>query len=245
VFQAVEQHRQALSGGDGEALKRSPETNVTLVRLDGFLPNLVCVKEFRSRGLGYALKDLVRPSPVLRSWRAGRLMEDLGFGAPRVLAAVLAPCCRPGLSSFLLMEAITDAVRLDRFAQERFAAAGTGQRREWLGLVARHLRRMHDAGMYHRDMKAGNVLVRERDGKIEVVLVDLGDIRGPQPVSRRLRLRNLAQIHASLPRAVAWTERLRFFRFYNAEPAVLAREREAISVVERLARRRKRNWGEP
>lgn len=88
----------------------------------------------------------------------------------------------------------------------------TAQRREMIFRVARLVRRMHGRGVFHKDLKANNVLVRG----LEPFVIDLDRIAFSLDVADDDRILNLAQLNAAVGPPVTRTDRLRFFRWYCA-----------------------------
>jgi serine/threonine protein kinase len=86
------------------------------------------------------------------------------------------------------------------------------------------LRRMHDAGFSHRDLKAPNLLVAPSSGPgaapdapaLGPVLVDLDGLRYGRRVPARRRARDLMRLSVSLDEwgVARRTDRLRFLRAY-------------------------------
>jgi tRNA A-37 threonylcarbamoyl transferase component Bud32 len=112
--------------------------------------------------------------------------------------------------------------------------------------VGRLVGRLHASGFSHRDLKATNLLVRERDGRIEACIIDLDGAAKPWRLSKRRRLANLARLAiASLElTGVTQTMRLRMLRAYlsnfpegPAAKAVWSELREVFRI--RLARKRR------
>ena len=72
---------------------------------------------------------------------------------------------------------------------------------------------MHSAGIYHRDLKASNILIR-RDG--EMVLADLDGAQIKSSLSRTQRVRDLARFLSSLVPLANAADRLFFIKSYTA-----------------------------
>ncbi len=95
------------------------------------------------------------------------------------------------------------------------------------------LARLHRRGIYHADLKTNNVVWRPGE---EPRLLDYGRVRFGARVSRRRRVKNLAQLNAALPDLVPARPRELALASYLAEsetgdePAALRRDVIAASV---------------
>jgi heptose I phosphotransferase len=101
---------------------------------------------------------------------------------------------------------------------EALLLAGVDEPRllRWAERLGTMARRMHDAGLNHRDFYAGHILVGEGPpGEEPFYLIDLNraDVRASVPL--RWRVKDLAALHFSIPeRAVPASTRLRFLAAY-------------------------------
>jgi tRNA A-37 threonylcarbamoyl transferase component Bud32 len=86
-----------------------------------------------------------------------------------------------------------------------------------LSKVAQLVREMHARGIWHRDLKASNILVQKKvpDGE-KLYLVDLDSVRIKKRLDRKEKIRDLARLNASLvsTTTVSMTDRLRFLQYY-------------------------------
>ena len=99
------------------------------------------------------------------------------------------------------------------------------ERRRMARRLARLIRRMHEAGFSHRDLKAPNILVAPAHGPgAQPVLVDLDGLAPVGRVSARRRAQNLMRLSVSLDEwgVARQTDRLRFLRAYLAPAGCLA-----------------------
>jgi 3-deoxy-D-manno-octulosonic acid kinase len=64
--------------------------------------------------------------------------------------------------------------------------------------AARAVRRFHDAGGWHADLHAGNLLVRDRGGALDVLVIDLDRARVEERVDARARMAQLMRLYRSL-----------------------------------------------
>jgi tRNA A-37 threonylcarbamoyl transferase component Bud32 len=81
---------------------------------------------------------------------------------------------------------------------------------------------MHDRGVHHRDLNAGNILLRVEGARVDVHLIDFDRAQLRRRVSARVRrraLRRLARSLDKLERGAAPTgaERAAFHRAYRGE----------------------------
>jgi len=99
------------------------------------------------------------------------------------------------------------------------------ERRRMARRVARLIRRMHESGFSHRDLKATNILVSPAHGEdARPVLVDLDGLAYKGNVSGRRRAKDLMRLSVSLDEwgVARQTDRLRFLRAYLAPAGCLA-----------------------
>jgi len=161
----------------------------------------VWLKFFLSRGLFNRIQHFIRPGKTRRGWtNAFRLLER-GIATPRPLLGIERRSLLFRRSEGLLVvEGIDDAVQ---FRQE-FRSLGkqaelTGnqaEKRAFLTDFARYVRRLHEAGISHRDLSGGNVLIREApDGKRSFFLIDVNRARIRNRLTRADRIYDLERIN--------------------------------------------------
>jgi 3-deoxy-D-manno-octulosonic acid kinase len=113
-----------------------------------------------------------------------------GLPTPRIAALCAVEGPRGLYRAWLAAEQIDDAADL----AARARGGGAPSRAEWAAVTAT-VRTMHDAGIEHRDLNLGNLLMRGAGATAEVFVVDLDAARlaeGPLPfVLRRRALRRL------------------------------------------------------
>ncbi|QDU18860.1 lipopolysaccharide kinase InaA family protein [Urbifossiella limnaea] len=191
----------------GRVLKDSRTSTVTAFALPG--GRRVVLKRVNVRRWFEPLKNLFRPSAVLRSWVAGHALRDRWLPTPRPLAVLHRRRFGLPAEGFLLVEEVPGAVGL---AEAVAAGAPLG---DLVPRLARTLRLMHDRHVSHRDLKAANLLL---GNGTDPVFVDLVGVRVGRPVSAAQRAKELARLNASFlasPR-VRRADRLRFLRAYLA-----------------------------
>jgi tRNA A-37 threonylcarbamoyl transferase component Bud32 len=169
----------------------------------------VVAKYHWSRAWVEPIKYLFQPTRAAAEWANNRALQRAGVPTPVPLA--LAEERVAGLfwrRSVLVLEAIQPAISLTRFLD----AESLGVRRVALDRLAEGVAGMHRAGYHHRDLHAGNVLVRAADTDPYPLVTDLHEARRHRSLGRERRVDDLARLSGSV-RATA-KERLRFLRRY-------------------------------
>lgn len=244
VLQAVSAHRHAERHEPGRLLKDARRSALSrqTVRVDGEDVAAV-VKQYRVRSLPARVKNLVRRPRALAAWVAGHGLAVRGFSPAEPLALVsgrLGP--RLG-DSYLVMRAYEDDQRLDLIALDRFVgelpAERRTEKRSLVAVVARTFRRLHREGVYHADLKAVNLFLDESATTPELVLADFDRVEFDATLPRRRRLKNLAQLSASVAICITLSDRLRFLREYlRDEPEERRRWKEWFRGVTALCERK-------
>jgi tRNA A-37 threonylcarbamoyl transferase component Bud32 len=132
-----------------------------------------------------------------------------------------------------------DAVDLHDYIRTRYGGLGREDRLAFLFRLARRIRRFHDYGCYHKDLKAGNILV----GEGRILVIDLDPVRFSDEVSEDGRLYNLAQLNAAVTPPLTKTDRLRFLGFYIGNcSSQRARRGDWVRGIMAATRGRKHRW---
>ncbi|MDJ0520627.1 MAG: lipopolysaccharide kinase InaA family protein [Planctomycetota bacterium] len=194
----------------------------------------IVVKERRAASFVGRLRDAVLPRRHAAGYRNAHMLGVLEVGTALPLAHV-----RRGGSSYTLYEDLGALPRLDHHARELYTSGTRAAQAQLRDASAEWLGALHREGIYHGDLKGVNVLVGERNGAPAFRLIDTDHCRFfPHVVDARRRVKNLAQLAASIAVCVTRTERLRWYRRYVETAGVPAAEREtAVQVAAALARK--------
>jgi tRNA A-37 threonylcarbamoyl transferase component Bud32 len=190
------------------ALKEGATSSVWRVSVGG---RTVIVKQHNKAAGPRGLGRLGRATRSVTAFRKGHALLVRGIATARPVGAAN---LREGghVGRTLLFTEPVDGERLSDWLRHDPPAR---ERRRVTWLLARMLRRMHDAGFAHRDLKAPNVLVAPARGG-RPVLVDLDGVRTGWHVSDNRRARDLMRLSVSLEEwgVARKTDRLRFLRAY-------------------------------
>jgi hypothetical protein len=179
------------------------------------------------------LANLFRRSPCLRSWQHGHAFLNCLLPTPRPVAVWHRHRFGLPREGYLLTEKIAHAEDLHQFQRRLHTLpmpAHIVQLREVLDELGRQVRRLHERGWAHRDLKATNILIQsraegestqplplssaERGGRIW--FIDLVGAWRPWRLRKGRRQKDLSRLNASFHTSVhlSRTDRLRFLRAY-------------------------------
>jgi tRNA A-37 threonylcarbamoyl transferase component Bud32 len=192
------------------------------------------IKQYRRDPLRGWFERLAGTGAGEREWRNLEGFRVRGLPAPAAISY------RRWLDrEEVVMERIEGAETLWEYVKARYAAWGARERNAFIECLARAVRRMHERGVAHGDLKANNVLVRHEG----VCFVDLDRVRTAAEIPPEWAERNLAELCAAVGPPVSRADRLRFLRAYAGNRTYWNREWKQIARrVYDLARRRRHHW---
>ncbi|HHT9117902.1 MAG TPA: lipopolysaccharide kinase InaA family protein, partial [Candidatus Hypogeohydataceae bacterium YC38] len=101
------------------------------------------------------------------------------------------------------------------------------------------IRTLHTKKTYHGDLKACNMLVKEiSSGEWEYYYIDYDRVVFDKEVSFRRCVKNMAQLHTSIPWCIFWADRMRFFKSYAQGTGLMSQEKEFLRDVLRESAKR-------
>lgn len=202
-----------------EIIKNQRKIKVARVPLElGGKAAWIYVKRYNIFSWRYRLGSLFARSGALRSLAGAETLKGAGFRTGEPVAAVEVRSAGMLTKSFYLSEEITGAKTADAYWQEELlpvrSAAGFHGRRNFLARLANLFRSLHNAGIYHNDLKDANILVWAGEGEERFYLLDLEGVRKGRCLSERRRIKNLVQLHRTLGAILTASERLFWLREY-------------------------------
>jgi len=201
------------------------------VSLDGAAMPLY-LKKYLCRSATDFLKHLFRPSRARRAFNATMMLHKNGFDAPAVIGLFeqrTGPFCNENLlltegieNSKSMQELLTDIcqnVAGDTFSRKRALIEAFG------GIIGQ----MHAKGIFHGDLRLGNVLVVREERKWRFFFIDNERTKKFYHLPDRLRLKNLVQINM-FQSGITNTDRMRFFKAYMKHNPAVANNRQGWTV---------------
>lgn len=192
------------------------------------------IKHFHPHSRFKRLARRVGLGDARREMRRARQLRAAGVDTPDVLA-----CCTAGGCEWVLTRAVAPATPADVWHGEQLVRGQVGRAeiRRMIDQLAGLIGRMHAAGIVHRDLHCGNVLVQPAGPAWRLVLMDLHRTQRRARLSRRLRAANLAQLMHDRWGATTRSERMRFLVRYLAASGAEGSRRGWAYLVEQFARR--------
>jgi tRNA A-37 threonylcarbamoyl transferase component Bud32 len=199
----------------------------------GSVEKVVYFKEYFYRSWWDFVKHFFRSSRAKRAMEAGFMLAENGFESPYVIAM--------GHRNFAFLTTRSFVVTLEvenSRSVYQFVSAGLQERRSFVRAFGRTIGRLHADGIFHGDLRLGNVLAREEQDGWHIFFLDNERTKRFRRLPARLRLKNLVQINMFEPGAASNTDRMRFFKEYWAENKESVEKASLIKkVMEKTGRR--------
>jgi len=147
------------------------------------------------------------------------------------------------VSSLLVTEAVTNSEEVMRFCQANYEGTLSGdkeaEKRRLLRKLAIFIKTIHEKGVCHYDLHAGNILIKFKNNQspsihdCDLCLMDLHRVRILNSMSFRKRRHNLAQIFNSLSSILTKSDKFDFLRSYGVSAiSNIADEDELVRQIE-------------
>jgi len=230
----IAEHLEISNTKKSPLVKDGPEVVISLLK-EG--DQGVVVKELRTLTFWSGVKELFRHSKGRKAWVNGNGLMVRGVSPLKPLGLV-EERSRLGLKkSFFLMEALEEGQELDRYLWNGFQ--NVHRKRLFIKTFAEWLALLHTLNIYHRDMKACNILVSKKETSWNFHLLDLEDVSLNRKVKEKEVFKNFLQLNTSIPRTITKTDRLRFLKEYvRSNPILRSNDKNWITRLIRESKER-------
>lgn len=246
----IERAGELMASPDFRALKSEGRTVAGFLDAPGI--GVTFIKRVDSPSWVRGIYDRVRGSRAARSLKGAAMLKARGIAHPEPLAAMDVIERGAVRTSYLLSQPLQHADSLSRFALGPGGVKGRDVRRRKLisDTVAREVRRLHDCGLYTRDLQETNIMVEDDGaGAFKVYFIDLEDVRRATAVSWNRRILNLVHLDRSIGRFLSRAARLDFLYSYLGERPARGEARKIVAQVVALRaqidRRKRRTVSRP
>ena len=177
---------------------------------------LKCQDKTQVSGVGeWCVKSYQRSRPfatpyAIRAWKGILTLYFNGLPVPEPVAYVVFRD-----KSSILITRMLDMPTLDKTLFHDYNNFPPDLRHGIPEQLGELIGRMHTLGIYHADLKACNILT-DKD-RLTFYLTDTDKVRQYRYLAEQRRIRNLMQIHLSIPKHVSRAFRMRFLKGYTKE----------------------------
>lgn len=176
------------------------------------------LKQYLCRSALDFMKHLFRPSRARRAFNASLMLRQNGFDAPGVVGLFerrFGPFCTENALLTEEVEAGRSMVEVLNDLCRDASAGALARKRALIKAFAETVGRMHARGIFHGDLRLGNVLAVQQGENLRFFFIDNERTREFHHLPSRLRLKNLVQVNMFI-HGITNTDRLRFFGAYLA-----------------------------
>lgn len=214
-----------------ERVKSSHNARVWNIYREG---TSIFIKFFSYRGVKDKL--FFRKSRARRAMEGDKILLQKGFLVPTLIAQGDLIKGLKVLESFLITQRIEGSFNIYAYLKTFFNLPLFGEslrkKHNFIKAGGQLIGRMHKNGIFHGDLRPGNILIKVSDDEYFFYFIDNERTKYfPKGIPSRLREKNLIQINMILMPHITLSDRMRFFKAYLIENP------ELESIAKRLIRR--------
>lgn len=208
------------------------------------------LKQYLCRSTLDFAKHLFRPSRAKRAFNASLMLQKNGFDAPIVIGLFERRLGPFYTDNFLLTMEVEKAKSVPQLLTDICQNSGRNTfvcKHTLIKAFAKTIGQMHAKGIFHGDLRLGNVLVIKEGQKWRFFFIDNERTKKFCRLPVRLRLKNLVQINMLRSDTITNTDRLRFYKAYLKENPSIVRKRNKWGkkiVTKTNHRLRRKDWFE-
>ena len=201
----------------------------------------IYLKHFLYRSGWDFVKHLFRSGRAKRDFKASLMLQHNGFNTPEIIALGekrIGLCCT---KTFMMTGELEDAEPIHKIVAHigRGQSEGQVERKEFIAAFGRTIGQMHRAGIFHGDLRMGNILAEKNGNGWQFFFIDNERTKKYAGIPMKLRRKNLVQLNM-IGNNVSERERLRFFASYIVQnPSMQSKKKELVDVVMKKTAKRK------
>jgi len=142
----------------------------------------IILKKYFNRNISDLFKSLILPTRAQRAFKAGQMLAANGFLTPPAIAY--------GRNILMTLE-----VRDSTPFYKLLGSLPQSQKRKMIEQFGKTVGKMHDTGIFHGDLRLGNVLVKSANDKFDFYFLDNERTKKFDILPSHLRVKNLVQIN--------------------------------------------------
>lgn len=201
----------------------------------------VYFKQYLCRSIWDFIKDFVRAGRAERAFKATEMLGENGFETSTIIARGESRYGLCHTTNFLVTLEIEDAKQIYQFIPDNMEDLTKEQlrsKRELIRAFGRTIGKMHAKGIFHGDLRLGNVLARQEKNGWRFFFLDNERTKKFYCLPARLRLKNLVQVNMFLSAAMSNTDRMRFLREYWAQNEKAKTKK--VDLIEKVLKKTRR-----
>ena len=161
---------------------------------DKILNKIIVIKKFKLERIYDDLRFRVISSKAERSLEIARALDNAGLKTPLPIAVIEK---RGKYKKLIFSYYISEYIDYDYNMLDIAKNYNHPERKKILSLMpqlGKEIRKMHDSGIIHNDLHAGNILVKEINNKNELYYIDLNRGRVKSELSDKERINDLKRL---------------------------------------------------
>jgi len=195
-------------------------------------------KEYLWRSVWDFIKHLFRAGRARRAFEASGMLADNGFDVPTIIAMGELKSSFSLKRNFLATLEVENAKEIHQFIPDSLKNLSREQlrnKRELIRAFGQTIGRMHAKGIFHGDLRLGNVLAKKQDDKWRFFFLDNERTKKFRRLPSRLRLKNLVQANMHRTAGLTDSDRIRFLKEYRLENKIS--KKQAMILIKRILKK--------
>ena len=207
------------------------------VNFDSHLQDLF-FKQYLYRSPIDFIKHIFRPSRAKRAVDAAIMLAQHGLSTPEIVAVGHLKLAGLSIKTFVITKTVKDAKNLYDCLEDAFQSPPS-QRHKFISQIGKTIGKMHNAGIFHGDLRPGNVMAKMQGDKWKFYFLDNERTKKFKNLPEKLRIKNLVQINMIPSKQLTYTDRMRFYKSYkNTHTVPITNQKQlAIQTTKKTASR--------